>query len=204
MAMYIYDRQKDLGLDIPKSVAVIGVGGVGSWVALDLALVGVKKLILVDHDIVEDTNLNRTPFCIKHIGQPKVVALSQLIIERRRDCQVIPIQKKYEDLNDVEKTFIEECQHVIDCRDTIDPPIRSPIVCGYDGFSITIHINPDYSKVWGDEPVRYTVTPSFVVPPQFLATLITLYLCCPEVRKEDKEVVVSTDIREVFNKILEL
>ena len=48
----IYNRQQSLNLQIPESVSVIGVGGVGSWVALNLALVGVKKLILYDPDII--------------------------------------------------------------------------------------------------------------------------------------------------------
>jgi len=41
------------------TVAIVGLGGIGSFVALELAHLGVGHLILVDPDIVEETNLNR-------------------------------------------------------------------------------------------------------------------------------------------------
>jgi len=200
----LYDRQKELELDIPESVGVIGIGGVGSWVALNMALVGVKKMVLVDHDTIEPHNLNRTLFKLKHVGIAKVLALSELIYERRNDIQVFPIQKKLEDLNEFEMQMLKDCEVVIDCRDTTNPPLPSDlakkqlITAGYDGFSVTIHINPKYNSVWGEEQVTYTITPSFLVPPQFLASLITLYICCSEIHREHEK--ISTfDIRKVFD-----
>ena len=200
----IYNRQQSLKLKIPNSAGIIGIGGVGSWVGYNIALVGCKKIILVDHDIIEPHNLNRTPFKLSQINIPKVLALSELIYERRNDCEVLPIQKKLEDLNDFELEQLKQCEIIVDCRDTTNPPLPSDlakkqiITAGYDGFNVTIHINPKYDSIWGEERVTYTITPSFLVPPQFLASLITLYICCPEIRCSSEKI-TTFDIRKIFD-----
>lgn len=60
-------------------IGVAGLGGLGSNIALFLARVGVKKLVLVDFDIVEPSNLNRQNYFVKHIGLYKTKALKSLI-----------------------------------------------------------------------------------------------------------------------------
>ncbi len=56
-------------------VAVIGVGGMGSWVAFNLACCGVGSLVLVDPDEVEASNLNRAIlFAESDVGRLKVGA----------------------------------------------------------------------------------------------------------------------------------
>src|ERR1035441_5451700 len=44
-----------------QSVAIVGLGGLGAHVAQGLAYLGVKKYILIDDDVLTETNLNRTP-----------------------------------------------------------------------------------------------------------------------------------------------
>jgi len=56
-------------------VAVAGLGGLGSHIAVMLARIGVGKLLLVDFDRVELSNLNRQHYDLSHIGLPKAVAL---------------------------------------------------------------------------------------------------------------------------------
>jgi len=60
-------------------VGIAGLGGLGSNIALDLARIGVGKLVLVDFDCVELSNINRQAYFIEHIGMKKVMALEQLI-----------------------------------------------------------------------------------------------------------------------------
>lgn len=179
--MDIYNRQKKLDLYIPETIAVIGIGGVGSWVALEFALTGVKNIVLIDHDIVEDTNLNRTPFRLIDINKQKVNALYELIIERRNNCNVYPIASRLEDIDDTIFNVLPEPEIVIDCRDTTKPLTRWKDKClvtgGYDGSSVTIHVKPDYSKIWGSDRVRYSVTPSWLVPPIFIASIIVSFVC---------------------------
>ena len=204
METSMYDRQKSLGLKIPHSVAVVGVGGVGSWVAFNLALTGVPELILIDPDRVELSNLNRTPFKSVDVGTPKVAAMASLIYERRlNNCNLSLSQNRIEDCD---LSLWQEPEIVVDCRDVVSPLPRGwqekvPIVGGYDGFSITLHVNPRPESIWGDGPTTYTVTPSWLVPPQFIAVLITGYICSGIVENK-KEISLTVDFREFLKNLL--
>ncbi len=57
----------------------VGIEGLGSNVAVSLARVGIGKLILVDFDQVELSNLNRQAYFKRHIGQYKTDALKEVI-----------------------------------------------------------------------------------------------------------------------------
>ncbi len=197
----IYLRQARLDLHVPSTAMVIGVGGVGSWVALDLALVGVPRLVLVDPDKIEASNLNRTPFTTDQIGQSKVKAVAQLIYKRRSDCEVLLFQKKLEELSPAEILFLLP-EVIVDCRDRLeDVPAglrQVPrIKLGYDGFSMTIHANPS-KKVWGSEPVRYSVTPSFLVPPQMLAAFVVGMITTKKVFLMKEERVWSFSLEDLI------
>lgn len=62
-------------------VAVAGLGGLGSNIAVMLARSGVGKLMLVDFDVVDVTNLNRQMYLIPHLGKPKSEALPELLYQ---------------------------------------------------------------------------------------------------------------------------
>lgn len=57
------------------TVAVCGLGGLGSNIAISLARAGVGKLILVDFDCVDVTNLHRQQYKASQVGLPKPEAL---------------------------------------------------------------------------------------------------------------------------------
>ena len=61
------------------SVGIAGLGGLGSNAAVALARSHIGKLVLVDFDIVEPTNLNRQYYFLNQIGQPKTDALKDTI-----------------------------------------------------------------------------------------------------------------------------
>ncbi len=63
------------------TVAVCGLGGLGSNVAINLARAGIKKLILVDFDCVEVTNLQRQQYKANQVGLPKAKALVENLKE---------------------------------------------------------------------------------------------------------------------------
>ena len=63
------------------TVAVCGLGGLGSNVAIALARAGVGKLILIDFDCVDVTNLHRQQYKACQVGMPKAVALVENLRE---------------------------------------------------------------------------------------------------------------------------
>jgi tRNA threonylcarbamoyladenosine dehydratase len=70
-------------------VVVVGIGGVGSWVAEALARSGVGTLTLIDLDVVAESNLNRQSQAIfANVGRNKVDAMRDRIASFADDCEV--------------------------------------------------------------------------------------------------------------------
>ncbi|MCV3399028.1 thiamine biosynthesis protein ThiF [Campylobacter lari] len=61
------------------SVAVCGLGGLGSHIAINLARSGVGRLHLIDFDVVEPSNLNRQAYMVEDLGKFKAEALKDQI-----------------------------------------------------------------------------------------------------------------------------
>lgn len=86
------------------TVGIAGLGGLGSNVALSLARIGIGKLVLVDFDVVEPSNLNRQQYFLKHLGMRKTEALEDVI----KSCNpFVKIEKKdvFLDETNMEDTF---------------------------------------------------------------------------------------------------
>ena len=96
-------------------VGIAGLGGLGSAVAVALARVGVGKLILVDFDVVEPSNLNRQQYSVGQIGMPKVEALRMIIAAINPWVHVETYQEKL-DRNNGEKIF-REAEVVVEAFD---------------------------------------------------------------------------------------
>lgn len=69
-------------------VAVLGIGGLGSNIAIALARAGVGYLHLIDFDKVDITNLNRQQYFVHQLGQYKTEALSETLKQIAPYCQV--------------------------------------------------------------------------------------------------------------------
>lgn len=59
------------------TVAICGLGGLGSNIAISLARAGIGKLILIDFDRVDISNLHRQQYRVEQIGEYKTEALSE-------------------------------------------------------------------------------------------------------------------------------
>lgn len=83
------------GLNALKNacVAVFGIGGVGSYVTEALARSGVGRLILIDSDTVDVSNINRQIIaCQSTIGQPKTQVMKNRILDINPLCQVLTFE----------------------------------------------------------------------------------------------------------------
>ena len=74
------------GIDLHKrfssaTVAICGLGGLGSNIAIALARVGIGKLLLIDFDCVDITNLHRQQYKANQIGGYKAEALAENLLE---------------------------------------------------------------------------------------------------------------------------
>ena len=104
---------------IRKSVVgIAGLGGLGSAVAIALARIGVGRLILVDFDVVEPSNLNRQQYFIHQIGMPKVEALQENLSKINPYVRVQTYNEKL-DRKNVEKIF-KEAEVVVEAFDRAD------------------------------------------------------------------------------------
>ncbi|MBM7563731.1 tRNA threonylcarbamoyladenosine dehydratase [Paenibacillus sacheonensis] len=109
------------GLDIMKksTVAVLGIGGVGAIAAEALARTGIGRIILIDKDVVDITNINRQIHALTTtVGQPKADLMRDRIKLINPDCDAISLRMFYTE-ETYEKLFEYELDYVVDASDTI-------------------------------------------------------------------------------------
>lgn len=101
-------------------VAIVGVGGVGSWAVEALARSGVAHLILIDLDHVAESNINRQVHALEPtLGQAKVVALQDRIALIHPGCQVTAIEEFVDEDNVATLLCADDLDVVIDCCDQV-------------------------------------------------------------------------------------
>jgi len=169
----------------PSNILLIGAGGIGSWIAFYLAkMKPICNLILVDPDIVETSNLGRTPFTLQDVGCPKVESCARMVVESSPHVHVFPLKVYFNEnvINAVNNIFLlpkeklgnQKRLTVIDCRDNefrdyeILEGIKLPkkdielFRVAYDGEYITMDYNPGTTVSGGAG--GYETQPSQVIP----------------------------------------
>lgn len=102
-----------------KTVLVVGIGGVGSFCVEALARTGIGRLILVDKDKIESSNINRQLLATTEtIDQVKVIVMKKRIQTLNPECKVDTYDCFYDCSMD-EKIFSQKIDFVIDCIDSI-------------------------------------------------------------------------------------
>ena len=116
----LYSQQ---GLEKLKAatVAVVGIGGVGSWAAEALARSGVGHLVLIDMDDICVTNTNRQIHALNPtVGQLKVTAMRERILQINPDCQVTAVVD-FVSPDNLFSVLPEGLDFVIDAIDSVKP-----------------------------------------------------------------------------------
>lgn len=109
------------GLDILKksTVAVLGIGGVGAMAVEGLARTGIGRIILIDKDVVDITNINRQIHALTTtIGQKKADLMCERIKLINPECETIALNMFYTE-ETYEELFKYEIDYVLDASDTI-------------------------------------------------------------------------------------
>ena len=146
---------------------IVGAGGLGSAAAPYLAAAGVGKITLVDHDVVELTNLQRQIMhCEAMVGKSKVHSGKQFLGQLNSSIQVDIVQEKI--TNDLLAKLLPSVNVVLDCTDNFKTRQlinaacvhhQTPLVSGsalrFDGqvavFDPRIPSSPCYACIFSPE-----------------------------------------------------
>lgn len=133
-----FDRQKRIkGWDQNKisnaTVLVIGVGATGNEVVKNLVLTGIGKLILVDYDFINISNLNRCVLFNNQSAQDKeykVDVVKNACEELNPDTEIVVIKK---DLNDIDKNLYKNSDVICSCLDNVEARLQANNYAYYYG-----------------------------------------------------------------------
>ncbi len=112
-----------------STVAIFGIGGVGSFVAEALCRCGTGRLVLVDYDDVCITNINRQIHAtMKTVGKPKVEAMGERLLTINPDADIILHKDLY---NEETSLFLlqQEYDYVVDAIDMVSSKINLILKC---------------------------------------------------------------------------
>lgn len=126
------------GLDILResTVAVFGLGGVGSYTVEALARTGVGHIVLVDFDEICLTNINRQLIALAPtVGKPKVDVMAARVREINKDCRVEPIKRFYAH-DSREELLRADYSYVVDAIDSIQQKVDLAAECLGRGLRI--------------------------------------------------------------------
>jgi molybdopterin/thiamine biosynthesis adenylyltransferase len=137
------DRQRKIpGFDqeifSQSTVVCVGAGGIVSHIAPTLVRKGIGHIWLIDHDIVEPSNLNRQRFYKKDIGEYKAVALARNL--RRESIVATKIE-----------AWAQRVEDLIECE---IHPMCDVVICGVDNNPARVAVSR-YFRTYGI-PVIFT------------------------------------------------
>lgn len=102
-----------------KKVLVLGLGGVGGYIVEGLIRSGIENIIIIDSDIVEESNMNRQIIATnKTLGKNKVDVLKERILSINENVKVETINKFIDESN-INELFSSDIDYYIDAEDTV-------------------------------------------------------------------------------------
>ena len=118
-------------------VAVVGVGGVGSWAAEALARSGIGHLTLIDLDHVAESNINRQIHALDStLGASKVLAMRSRIADINPAC-VVEAVDEFAEAENLEKLFVaDRIDYVIDAIDSVRAKTALIAHCHRNGIAL--------------------------------------------------------------------
>ena len=148
-----------------RTVGVAGCGGLGSNCAVALARAGIGTLILVDFDMVSESNLNRQYYFLSQVGEPKALALKRIIHQINPSVCVIAYEVKldpehilryFRDCDVIVEAFDQAAQKEMLIETVLSAFPEKPLVVGVGvagwGMNDRIHYRRDGNlHICGDE-----------------------------------------------------
>ncbi|SMO58830.1 tRNA A37 threonylcarbamoyladenosine dehydratase [Saccharicrinis carchari] len=110
-----------------KKVLVVGLGGVGSYAAEQIARAGIGKMTIVDGDTVNNSNRNRQlPALYSTLGQLKAEVVKMRLLDINPQLQLTTIAQ-FIDENAFSDLLAEGFDYVLDAIDTLSPKVA--LIC---------------------------------------------------------------------------
>ena len=107
-----------------SKIAIFGLGGVGSYVVEGLARAGIGNFILIDNDIISESNINRQIIATtKTIGKAKVEVAKERILEINPYAKVVIFKEFFDANNDRVFNENKNIDYIVDAIDTISSKI---------------------------------------------------------------------------------
>lgn len=112
-----------------KTVLVVGLGGVGGYVVESLARSGIGKLILVDFDTIDPSNINRQLIALHStIGKKKGEVWTERVKDINPNCETVFLDLFYQ-TGQEDKLFQDSIDYVVDACDTISSKKQLIVEC---------------------------------------------------------------------------
>ncbi len=141
-----------------KSCAVIGLGGLGTNVAVHLAGGGIGKMYLCDFDTVSSTNLNRQfMYVADDVNKEKSKILKKRLSEYAPECEFVAVNEKINDISHLQ--YFKECDIIFSCVDNNDTRIVIEAFCRENNIPLV------HGGIDGFYGVSYLYVPSFSLTP---------------------------------------
>ena len=106
-----------------STVAVFGIGGVGSFTVEALVRSGIGKLVLVDNDVVDITNINRQIIAnTTNIGKVKVELAKERALQINPNIEVVTYQAFFDE-STCDELISTSYSYIVDCIDSIDSKV---------------------------------------------------------------------------------
>lgn len=104
-----------------KKILVVGIGGVGGECVISLVRSGINSVVIIDNDIVEESNLNRQAVAfISNLGYKKVDVMSNILKDINSNINVVKYDLFLDENNIIDLLDKEEPDYIIDCCDTVN------------------------------------------------------------------------------------
>ncbi len=111
-----------------KTAAIIGAGGLGGHLAEQLTRLGIGRIIVIDGDVFEESNLNRQRFSTEsRLGLSKAVCIKQELVDINSEVEVISHQIRIDDQNGLQ--LLQDADVVMDGTDNIPTRLLLQRLC---------------------------------------------------------------------------
>lgn len=130
-----------------SSILVAGIGGLGCVVSEILVRAGIGKLILVDYDVVNFSDLNRQVlFCYKDIGKSKVRAAYERLASISFQSDIIPVELKISESNIAKLSDYRFCG-IADCFDNYKSRFIIENCLNDNQFMVHAGVEKDFGQI---------------------------------------------------------